>query len=216
MGPTLTRAPFPTTTTPLPSLHAHPHGQQQRPPPRRCARTTQVVFLSAPPDSRQVVSSQRKGLEMNRIQSAEGLGVGAPPVFPSEAGIQRWGVGPTLTRTPFLDDTIPATLPPCTAAPTKRAPAPKAMRPHNPRLFSYLHPRLQIPVVSSRRKKLETKRIQPARKLGRGVPPSHHSFEGRNPEGWGVLGGHPGEDCATVRAWTPTAAAPGTAPGTPR
>ena len=158
-----------------------------------------------------VVSSPRKRLETKRIQPAEGLGVGAPPSFQRKPESEAWGgvrrvprqgtrdapplrhscggrnpegveeAGHTLTPTPFPDDTVPATLSPCTAAPTTRRPPPKAKRPHNPRLFPYLHPPTPDRVVSSRRKKLETKRIQPAERLGRGAPPSHHSFEGREP-----------------------------------
>ena len=218
MGPTLTRAPFldddnpatlppctpaPTTTTPAPKA-MRPHN------PR-------LFSYLHPPTPDRVVSSQRKGLEMNRIQSAEGLGVGAPPVFPSEAGIQRWGVGPTLTPTPFLEDTIPATLPPCTAAQTKMGARPQRRSAHTtPGCFPIYTLQLQIGLFPPGAKNSKRNESNQRRGWDCGAPPSHHSFEGRDPEGWGVLGGHPGEDCATVRAWPPTAAAPGTALGTPR
>ena len=246
--------------------------------------------------------------------------MGAPPVFPSEAGIQRWGVGPTLTRTPFLNDNIPATLPFMhSRTDNKGRPPPRRCARTIPGCFPIYTPGSRYRLFPPGAKRLETKRIQPAEGRGMGAPPSFRrkpesrapggegrlprqgtgdgpplrlSGGSRNPEvwgrgappdtnpfprrqdprypslhaqphrqqhnarpqgdapaqpqvvflsappdsrqgcflpakktrnetnpisrGWGGQRSDPGEDCATVRAWTPTEAAPGTAPGTPR
>ena len=155
-------------------------------PQRRCALTTPGCFpiytlrLQIP-----VVSSSAQKTRNETNPTSGGDGNGGAPVVPGEAGIQRCveEAGHTLTPTPCPQDTVPATLPSCTAAPTIMGARPKAMRPHNPRLFSYLHPRLQIPVVSSPCKKLETKRIQPAERLGVEGAPPHHSLEGMDVSG---------------------------------
>ena len=180
-------------TNPFPRRHhpRYPHSmhsrtdKNERPPQGDAPAQPQVVFLSTPPtpDTGCFLPVQKTRNETNPTSGGAGSGSAPRPSSGSRnPGVGRCGA--TLTPTLFLDDTIPATLPPCTAAPTTMAHAPKAMRPHNLRLFSYLHPRLQIPVVSSPRKRLETKRIQPAEGLGVGAPPPHHSLEGRDPAGW--------------------------------
>ena len=88
------RAPFSSTTpSPLPSLHAQPHRQQWRPPPRRCALTTSGCFPIYTPDSRYRLFPPRAKNSKRNESNQRKAGTGAPPSHHSlEAGTQR-GVG---------------------------------------------------------------------------------------------------------------------------
>ena len=206
---------------------------------------TQVVFLSTPCDPRYRLFSTR-AKNSKRNESNQRKGVGTPSDFPAEAGIRgvgrcgtrseardggrptpssflrrqesrAAGKGHTLTPTPFLEDTVRATLPPCTAAQTKMGARPQRRSAHTtPGCFPIYTLQLQIGLFPPGAKNSKRNESNQRRGWHWGAPPSHHSLEGRDPEVWGVLGGHPGEDCETVRAWPPIEAALGTAPGTPR
>ena len=96
----------------------------------------------SPPNPDRVASQRGARNESNPIRKA-GSG-GAPSVFPRKPESRGWGGGANPDTNSF-----PRRHHPCYAFPmhsrTDRngRPPPKAKRPHNPRLFSYLHPRLQ-------------------------------------------------------------------------
>ena len=124
----------------------------------------QIPVVSSPQkDSKRNESNQRKGGEWGRPRLSGGSrnpgrqavrdafrGKGRVTahlyVFPAEAGIQRCGEGGhPLTPTPFPDDKIRATLPPCTAAQTKMGARPQRRSAHTtPGCFPIYTLQLQI------------------------------------------------------------------------
>ena len=129
--------PFPRRHHPrYPSLMHSRTDKNERPPQGDAPAQPQVVFLSTPPtpDTGCFPPAQNTRNETNPTSGGTGSG-GRPRLSGGSRNPGRGEeAGHTLTRTPFHDDHIPATLPPCTTAFTTRAPAPKGDAPSQPQV----------------------------------------------------------------------------------